>query len=71
MESKNEGHWICLADSKAVVHYRYKRALWFFCCPGMWEAAENLGCAPHITVSPKNRAHRLGETVVGRAWSQL
>lgn len=53
---------------------RYKGALCFPVVQGTWEAAENSGCEPYITVSPKNRVHRLGEMTEGRAgpkaWSQ-
>lgn len=74
LENKNECHWICLAESRTVIRCRYKGALCFPVVQGMWEAAENSGCEPHITVSPKNRVPRLGEMMEGRAgpkaWSQ-
>lgn len=61
-------------NQRTVIGCRYKGALCFSVVQGMWEAAENSGCEPHITVGPKNRVHRLREMMEGRAgpkaWSQ-
>jgi hypothetical protein len=58
LKNKNDGLWVCLAESKDGNSWYMQEARYFFSAArGMWEAAENLGCAPHSTINPQGSMH--------------